>query len=52
MLLKTGGCAAGTGVEIDEGVETGGGVTGAEISSSLLFAPFLSGCVVLLPKRE
>ena len=32
MLPKTGGCAAGTAVEIAKGVETGGGVTWGEIS--------------------
>ena len=52
MLPQNGGYTTGTGVEIDEGVETGGGVTGGGISPSPLFTSFLSGCVVLLPKRE
>ena len=52
MLLETGGCTAGTGVEIVEGVETGGGVTGGEISPSIPSTPSLSGCIMLLPKRE
>ena len=52
MLPKTGGCAAGTGVEIAEGAETGGGVIGGEISPPIPSTPSLSGCIMLLPKRE
>ena len=52
MLLKTGGCTAGTDIEIAEGAETGGGVTWGEISPPFSSTPSLSGCVMLLPKRE
>ena len=52
MLLKTDGCTTSTGIEIDKGVETGGGVTGREISPSIPSTSSLSGCVMLLPKRE
>ena len=51
-VKKTVGCAAGTGVEIAEGAETGGGVTGGEISPPIPSTPSLSGCIMLLPKRE
>ena len=44
MLLKTGGCAAGTGVEIAEGSETGGGTWG-EISPLFPSTPSLFGSV-------
>ena len=49
MLPKTGGCTAGTGVEVAEGAKTGGGVTWGEIPWVLPpfpSTPSLSGCVV------
>ena len=51
-VTKTGGCTAGTSVEIAKGAETGGGVTGGEISPPISSTPSLSGCIMLLPKRE
>ena len=52
MLPKIGGCTAATGVKIVEGVKTGGSVTRGEISPSIPSTPSLSGCIMLLPKRE
>ena len=51
-VTKIGGCTAGTGVEIAEGAETGGGVIWGEIIPPFSSTPSLSGCVMLLPKKE
>ena len=50
MLPKTGGCATGTGVEIAEGAETGGGVTGGEISPPIPSTPSLSATKLSVPE--